>query len=124
MWPWLQDHLGYAVLLLLAVGWKYGTTILGAVRQYFGWQREYQETQERLAAGYLQLDSLTARKLAVALAECEELKSELRRAVREKDLRDDAGRQDRATIRKLKSRLRDNKIDCSDIDEEIHREFQ
>ena len=52
-----------------------------------------------------------------------ELKRDLRNKQREIEEKDDMSRQDRAHIRLLKVRLRDNNIDIDDIEEQIRRFF-
>lgn len=128
---WLKNHLVPSVVLVVATlglfaafGRKGLKAALVAWQFYRRAQAELHETQERLADGYQGLTTLTERERDRARKECEELRRDLQDAVRAKDLRDDINRQDRAMIRALKARLRENKIDFADLEEAIQKQFE
>jgi len=128
---WLYNHLGASITLaIVALGGiaalfrKSLKALLAAWRLYSRANAEVHQTQERLADGYLGLTTLTERERDRARQECRELQADLRAATRAKDLRDDINRQDRALIRALKNRLRENRIDFSDIEEAIQSQFE
>jgi multidrug resistance efflux pump len=126
---WINKHL---VELLLALGGIGGVAAVGRKGikgVWAGWRLyrratvEVHETQERLAEGYQGLTTLTERERDNARAECRELRKDLYAAVRAKDLRDAITRQDRAEIRLLKARMREHRLDYSDIEETVQTQF-
>ena len=136
---WLNKYLGTALAALVAVG---GVAVLrkpivavwSAWKAYRAAQTKLHETNERLVAAQDKLheidSSLTDRQLAEAKRECQELKNELselqrifKDQVRATGVRDDINRQDRAYIRALEGRLREERIDFADIEEAIQRQF-
>jgi hypothetical protein len=124
---WITNHLRLAfgaIATLAVIAAYFRKPALAAWRLYRRAQAEIDQTQERLADGYQGLTTLTERERDRARQECEELRRDLGDAVRAKDLRDDINRQDRALIRALKTRLRKNQIDFSDIEESVQRQFE
>jgi uncharacterized membrane-anchored protein len=141
---WITKHLAASaatalVLLgiLAATGRKFSGPLWAAWKLYRAAQKELHASQERLAetqgqlaAGYQGLTSLTERQLTEAKRECDELRSEakeLRRVLADQVLatqvRDDIIRQNLALIRAFKARMRESRVDFSDIEDSIQRQF-
>jgi uncharacterized membrane-anchored protein len=131
---WITNHLGVSATTLLVLLGVVAAFVrkpaLAAWRWYRAAQAKIHETNERLTDGYQDLTSLTDRRLAEAKRECEEVTQEakelriaLAAQVRATQVRDDINRQDRALIRAMKSRMRENRIDFADIEESIQQQF-
>ncbi len=117
MLDWLTRHVealvaAPAVALLLLL-WKPARAaverVLGMRRFVHDTETQYQTSLER---------SLKAKDEAYEKlrCDCDELKRDLADKVREADIRDDINKQDRETIRRLRARLDEHKVDYSDID--------
>lgn len=115
----MRDHL-WTALIVVGVGvWKFWKPIKATIGGYLGMQKTIHETEQRVSDGYkreLGLEKLETIRLR---AMNREVLKQLARCVRDKDLRDDINRQDRATIRKLKRRLTAHKVEFADIESEI-----
>jgi hypothetical protein len=128
---WLNNHLPESIVAaIVALGGGallFRRTIKAGITAWRLYRRasdEVHATQERLADGYQGLTTLTERERDRARQECKELQADLRAATRAKDLRDEMNRQNLAHIRLLKARLKEEKIDFSDIDEAIQKQFE
>lgn len=117
MTEWLTRHVealiavpAFAVLILL---WRPAKALWKRVRGMRDFvhqtEAEYHDSLKRK----LELKEEAYEKLR---CDCDALKRDLADKVREADIRDDINKQDRETIRRLRRRLDEHKVDYSDID--------
>lgn len=85
--------------------------------------RNYNKLRIELTDAQKESLDLREKQRDEALLKVRQLQDDLRQRQRDLEEKEDLGRQDRAHIRLLKIRLRDNRVEFDDIEEQIQKFF-